>query len=186
MIIRQHAQRVHVPQRIREILVKDVNNPPPPRWSYDGMCNMLKTPKNQILYPHFGKPHFLKFATLSRDRNWHISKLTTHRRAPYQPHAKNNHNVTTGACLIHIRWVQTFAMEISRDLGILPDGEVIHFTKWWGKKDWNGVVYPQNPADYHHCSWFLLKKQFALWLFNLANWKISNFIAGKSSFLSSN
>ena len=60
------------------------------------MCNMLKTPKNQILYPHFGKPHFLKFATLSRDRNWHISKLTTHRRAPYQPHAKNNHKRNYG------------------------------------------------------------------------------------------
>ena len=35
-------------------------------------------------------------------------------------------------CPIHIRWVQT--MEMSRDLGILPDGEVIHFTKCWVKK----------------------------------------------------
>ena len=39
--------------------------------------------------PPFRKTSFLKFATLPRDRKWHISKSTTLPRAPYQPHAKN-------------------------------------------------------------------------------------------------
>ena len=54
-------RNVYMFRNIREVLVKNVNtppSPPPPWWSYDSMCNMLKTPKNQILYPHFGKPHF--------------------------------------------------------------------------------------------------------------------------------
>ena len=38
----------------------------------------------------FRKASFLKFATLPRNRKWHISKLTTLPRALYQPHAKNN------------------------------------------------------------------------------------------------
>jgi hypothetical protein len=38
----------------------------------------------------------LKFATLPRDRKWHISKLATLPRAPYQPHAKNNHGISDG------------------------------------------------------------------------------------------
>ena len=50
-------------RNLKEVLVKNVNTPPhphphPPWWSYDSMCNMLKTQKNQILYPHFRKPHF--------------------------------------------------------------------------------------------------------------------------------
>ena len=39
--------------------------------------------------PSFRKASFLKFATLPRDCKWHISKLTTLARAPYQPHAEN-------------------------------------------------------------------------------------------------
>ena len=46
-------------RNVKEVFVKNVNTPPhPPWWSYDSMCNMLKTQKNQILYPHFRKPHF--------------------------------------------------------------------------------------------------------------------------------
>ena len=45
--------------------------------------------------PPFAQASFLNFATLPRDRTWHISKLATLPRAPYQPHAKNNYNYTT-------------------------------------------------------------------------------------------
>ena len=50
------------------------------------MCNMLKL-KKSIPIPPFPQVSFLKFATLPRDRKWHISKLATLPRAPYQPHA---------------------------------------------------------------------------------------------------
>ena len=54
---------------------------------------MLKTQKNPI--PPFAQASFLKFAT----RPWHISKLATLPRAPYQPHAKNNQSDSTGTHL---------------------------------------------------------------------------------------
>ena len=50
---------------------------------------MLKTKKKNPI-PPFPQASFLKFATLPRDRKWHISKLATLPRAPYQPHATNN------------------------------------------------------------------------------------------------
>ena len=65
-------------------------HPHPPWWSYDSMCNMLKTQKNQILYPHFRKPHFWNLQPFrgivnGTSQNWQPLK------APYQPHAKYNH-----------------------------------------------------------------------------------------------
>jgi hypothetical protein len=53
------------------------------------MCNMLKTKKTNPI-PPVPQASFLKFATFPRDRKWHISKLVTLPRAPYQPHARNN------------------------------------------------------------------------------------------------
>ena len=50
----------------------------------------VKDTKKSNPIPPFRKASFLKFATLQRDRKWHISKLTTLPRAPYQPHAINN------------------------------------------------------------------------------------------------
>jgi hypothetical protein len=41
--------------------------------------------------PPFAQAAFLKFATLPRDSKCHISKLASLPRAPYQPHAINNH-----------------------------------------------------------------------------------------------
>ena len=54
----------------------------------------VKDAKKSNLIPQFRKASFLKFATLPRDRKWHIAKLTTLPRAPYQPHAKNKDDVT--------------------------------------------------------------------------------------------
>ena len=87
-------------RNVREALDTNVNIPPTPPPPPDdhtttyatcasSMCNTLKNRKFQILYP-FRKTSFLKFATLPRDRKWHISKSTTLPRAPYQPHAMNN------------------------------------------------------------------------------------------------
>jgi len=71
---------------------------------------MLKTQKNPI--PPFAQASFLKFATRPRDRKWHISKLATLPRAPYQPHAKNNQSDSTGTHLfISPVWQFNMAME---------------------------------------------------------------------------
>ena len=78
-------------------------HPPTPPWrSYDNICNLclfhvqhVKKSKISNPIPPFRKTSFLKFATLPRDRKWHISKSTTLPRAPYQPHAKNNRKVTS-------------------------------------------------------------------------------------------
>ena len=77
---------------------RTLTSPPPPPWrSYDNISNMylfhvqhVKKSKISNPIPPFRKTSFLKFATLPRDRKWHISKSTTLPRAPYQPHAKNN------------------------------------------------------------------------------------------------
>ena len=50
----------------------------------------VKNSKKTNPIPPFLQASFLKFATIPRDRKWHISKLATLPRAPYQPHAKNN------------------------------------------------------------------------------------------------
>ena len=73
-------------RNVKEVLVRTLIHPP--WWSYDSMCNMLKTKKTNPI-PPFPQASFLKFATLPRDRKWHISKLATLPRAPYQPHASN-------------------------------------------------------------------------------------------------
>jgi hypothetical protein len=52
----------------------------------------VKNSKKSNPIPPFPQASFLKFATLPRDRKWHISKLATLPRAPYQPgqpHAEN-------------------------------------------------------------------------------------------------
>jgi hypothetical protein len=49
---------------------------------------MFKRSKKSNPIPPFAQASFLNFATLPRDRKWHISKLATLPRAPYQPHAK--------------------------------------------------------------------------------------------------
>ena len=49
----------------------------------------VKNSKKSNPTPPFPQASFLKFATLPRDRKWHISKLATLPRAPYQPHAYN-------------------------------------------------------------------------------------------------
>ena len=77
---------------------RTLTSPPTPPWrSYDNICNLclfhvqhVKKSKISNPIPPFRKTSFLKFATLPRDRKWHISKSTTLPRAPYQPHAKNN------------------------------------------------------------------------------------------------
>ena len=81
-------RNVYMFRNVREVLVKDANTPPTPWWSYDSMRNVymfrnvrevlvkdvntpphplmiiqqhvqhVKDAKNQILYPHFGKPPF--------------------------------------------------------------------------------------------------------------------------------
>ena len=77
---------------------RTLTSPPHPPWrSYDNICNLclfhvqhVKKSKISNPIPPFRKTSFLKFATLPRDRKWHISKSTTLPRAPYQPHAINN------------------------------------------------------------------------------------------------
>ena len=54
------------------------------------MCNMLKTQKKQILYPHFCKPHFWNLQPFQGIVNGTSQNWQPFPRAPYQPHAKNN------------------------------------------------------------------------------------------------
>ena len=61
-----------------------------PQWFYRILLNIQKK-TNPI--PPFAQASFLKFATLPRDRKWHISKLATLPRAPYQPHARKYHGM---------------------------------------------------------------------------------------------
>ena len=79
-------------RNIREVLFRDVNTPPltpTPLMILRQHVQHVKDAKKSNPIPPFRKASFLKFATLPRDRTWHISKLTTLPRAPYQPHAKN-------------------------------------------------------------------------------------------------
>ena len=79
-------------RNVREVLVKDVNTPPPtPLMIIRQHAQHVKDAKKSNPIPPFRKASFLKFAIFPRDRKWHISKLTTLPRAPYQPHAKNYH-----------------------------------------------------------------------------------------------
>ena len=50
--------------------------PHPPWWSYDSMCNMLKTQKNQILYLHLRKPHFWNLQPFQGRRISRMPKTT--------------------------------------------------------------------------------------------------------------
>ena len=94
-------------RNVMEALDTNVNIPPPPphppttptpltiiRQHMRNIClfhvQHVKKSKMSNPIPPFRKTSFLKFATLPRDRKWHISKSTTLPRAPYQPHAKNN------------------------------------------------------------------------------------------------
>ena len=87
---------------------RTLTSPPPPPWrSYDNICNLclfhvqhVKKSKISNPIPPFRKTSFLKFATLPRDRKWHISKSTTLPRAPYQPHADNNGLFLNNRCRI--------------------------------------------------------------------------------------
>ena len=85
--------KVRIFRNVQEVLVKSVNTPPPHPHPHppDGhptacaTCYKLKKIKSYTPICSF-----LKCVTLPRDRKWHISKLATLPRAPYQPHAKNN------------------------------------------------------------------------------------------------
>ena len=106
---------------VREVLVKDVNTPPTPTplMTRRQHVQHVKDTKRSNPIPPFRKASFLKFATLPRDRKWHISKLATLPRAPYQPHAENNcgshANQTT------VRWSYTMPMDFdSHHVGRLP------------------------------------------------------------------
>ena len=77
-------------RNVKEVLVRDVNTPPhpqPPLMIIRQHVQHVKNSKKSNPIPPFPQASFLKFATLPRDRKWHISKLATLPRAPYQPHA---------------------------------------------------------------------------------------------------
>ena len=83
-------RNVYMFRNVREVHVKDVNTPPqPPLMIIRQHVQHVKDTKKSNPIPPFRKATFLKFATLPRDGKWHISKLTTLPRAPYQPHAEN-------------------------------------------------------------------------------------------------
>ena len=77
-------------RNVKEVLVRDVNTPPHPLMIIRQHVQHVKNSKKSNPIPPFPQASFLKFATLPRDRKWHISKLATLPRAPYQPHATNN------------------------------------------------------------------------------------------------
>ena len=83
-------------RNVKEVLVKNViihpphPPPPPPLMIIRQHVQHVKNSKKSNPIPPFPQASFSKFATLPRDRKWHISKLATLPRAPYQPHATNN------------------------------------------------------------------------------------------------
>ena len=65
----------------------------------------VKNSKKLNPTPPFAQTSFLKFVTRPRDRKWHISKLATLPRAPYQPHAKNNNLIKKNPkTILHPFW----------------------------------------------------------------------------------
>ena len=119
-------------RNVKEVLVKNVNTlpPPPPLLMIIRQhVQHVKNSKKSNPIPPFPQASFLKFATLPRDRKWHISKLATLPRAPYQPHAENYDIHITNQHPI-LPWIVRHAVYLLNRYAVHNDGQTSYQQRW--------------------------------------------------------
>ena len=102
-------------RNVKEVLVKNVNNtpphppPPPPLMIIRQHVQHVKNSKKSNSIPPFAQASFLKFATLPRDRKWHISNFQG-RRISRMPKTTTPPHLQTAICTQIQRWPLALAV----------------------------------------------------------------------------